>query len=454
MYTCHRMDTLEKNLDIEIRITSLAGNGSGVGRFGGVVVFVPFSAPGDLVKARIVKVADAHAFGKLIDVIEPADCRTHNDCHSFTKCGGCVYRHINYSKELAIKRDAVQDAMLRIGKIDAMVNCAVASPVIDFYRNKAQLPVSFAGEGLGIGFYARRSHRVVPFEDGCRLQPGDMTEVAEFCCVCLAELGVKAYEESTGQGLLRHLILRKSGDGSLMLALVLNGAGFLQEEAFCEAVSLRFEQVKTVIVNRNQRNTNVILGEKNRTLLGSGFITDRLAGIDFRLSLPSFFQINRCAAELLYRKIREYADPGKDDTLLDLYCGVGSIGLSMAKDVKRLIGVEVVKTAVDDAKYNALRAGASNAVFIESDAKTAAAGLTESVDIAVVDPPRKGCDPETLISIKRIAPKRIVMISCNPATLARDLSTLSGFGYSVREITPVDMFPRTAHVECAALLQR
>lgn len=447
---------MEKNKGIKLRIEAVASDGNGVGRCDGAVVFVPFTAPGDYIKAKIVKIARSHAFGIVDELIEPAGCRQTNDCPSFTKCGGCAFRHIEYSEELKIKHRFVADALKRIGKLETTVNMATASPAIEAYRNKAQLPVCPEQNRLRAGFYAKRSHRVIPFERGCSLQPDSFLAIAERCCGILADLGVTAYEETTARGLLRHLIIRSGSDGSIMLALVLNGAAFPGEMVFCRSITERFPQIRTIVVNRNLKSTNVILGEESRPLYGDGYLYDSLAGIPLRLSLSSFFQINRAAAELLYSKIKEYAAPSGDETLLDLYCGAGAVGLSLAKYVKKLIGVEAVKAAVLDAEYNARTSGISNACFIAADAKTAAADLAggDRIDIAVLDPPRKGCDAETLTALGAMAPKRIVMVSCNPATFARDLAALSGYGYRVIEVTPVDMFPRTAHIECVALMER
>lgn len=450
---------LQKNQEITLTIDAVSSDGNGIGRHEGMAVFVPYSAIGDRLRARIVKVAKQYAYGMRLDILEPSSCRIEPDCSSYGKCGGCSFRHISYEEELRLKRQFVVDSLKRIGHLESKVDDTIASPILHGYRNKVQLPVfQHTGGKLDVGFYAPRSHRIVPFSDGCRLEPRILTEIADKACSLLTEQKVSAYDESTHTGLLRHIVLRKSSVGeSVLLALVLNGKSLPDEKAFAEKISAGYPQIRSIIINCNNRDTNVILGENNRTILGDGYLCDKLAGIDLRLSLPSFFQINHSAAELLYAKIREYAAPSPGDTIIDLYCGVGSIGLSLAKDVGNMIGVEIVPAAVSDAKHNAKTNGIENAEFVCSDAKDAALRFKEACilpDCVIVDPPRKGCDAATLQAIADMNPSRIVMVSCNPATLARDLARLADLGYSTPKATPVDMFPRTNHVECVAWLKR
>lgn len=450
---------LQKNEEITLVIDTVSSDGNGIGRHERMAVFVPYSAVGDKLRVQIVKVAKQYAYGKLLEVLEPSFCRVMTDCPSYGKCGGCAFRHISYDEELRLKRGFVSDSLRRIGHLDLNVSDTVASPVLDGYRNKVQLPVFQDSKGrLDVGFYAPRSHRIVPFSDGCRLEPQALAEIADKVCAILTKQKVTAYDERAHTGLLRHIVLRQSSvDGSVLLALVLNGKSLPNERDFADEIAACHPQIKSIVINSNEKDTNVILGKDTRSTFGDGYLFDRLAGIDLRLSLPSFFQINHSAAELLYAKIREYAAPLSGDTVMDLYCGVGSIGLSLAKDVREVVGIEIVPEAVRDAKYNAELNGIKNAEFICADAKEAALRFKNAgtrPDCIIVDPPRKGCDDVTLQAMADMNPSRIVMVSCNPATLARDLSRLAERSYIPLEATPVDMFPRTSHVECVALLRR
>lgn len=449
---------LQKNEIIELTIDSLSPDGSGVGRSGGEVVFVPAAAPGDRLSVRIVKAQKNYSFGAVERVLAPSDVRIPADCPAFPRCGGCSLRHIGYAAELAAKRDFVRDALRRIGGLDVPVSETLAGPLADRYRNKVQFPVAQDAAGaLTCGLYAARSHRVIAVGD-CLLQPSLLNDIARRCCALLTGAGVRAYDERTRRGALRHLLLRQSAaDGSVLVCLVMNAGGFSGEAAFCEALTREFPAVVSVVLNENRADTNVILGPRCRTLCGDGFLRDTLAGVPVRLSPPSFFQINHGAAEVLYAAVRRLAGLAPRDTLLDLYCGAGTIGLSLARDCKKLIGAEVVPEAVADARENARAMGCANCEFIEGDAGAAAAALLargERIDVAVTDPPRKGCGDETLRSLVAMAPRRIVMVSCDPATLARDLKTLTAAGYACGEVQPVDLFPRTPHVETVVVMSK
>ena len=449
---------LSKNQFINIHIDSISNDGNGVGRYEGMVVFVPCSAAGDLLKVKIVKTSKSHAYGIIDEIIEPSRSRVDPDCSVFGRCGGCAFRHINYSEELTAKQNFVVDCLKHIGKLNVPVCMTVGSPSVTEYRNKAQFPVIRKDESLEVGFFAARSHRIVPLdEDGCKLHSREMTNAARKCADLLCQAGLSVYDEITHSGLLRHIVIRENSDGLMMLALVLNGKGFPGESDFTTGMVRLFPQIVSILINRNCERTNVILGDHTRAVYGGEYIIDSISGIPSRLSLKSFFQINRGAAEFLYKIVRNYSAVDKNTTLLDLYCGVGSIGLSMAKTIKTLIGFDIVGEAIEDAKWSAKSIGADNARFEVCDAAAAVESLLdagENIDVAIADPPRKGCDRATLDVLSEIAPKRIIMVSCNPATLARDLAHLAGRGYLIRKVTPVDMFPGTVHVECVALLEK
>ena len=448
-----------KNQIITLEIKSISNDGNGVAHKDGQAVFVPMTAPGDIAEVRIVKPMKSYAFGRVERLLAPGPDRIRQDCPVAGPCGGCGLRHIRYEAECAAKTQFVRDAFARLGKLDVPVREVLAAPAADRYRNKVQLPVGTDENGhIVTGFFAGRSHRIVACAD-CRLQPEWMNQLAARACTLLEENGITAYNEETHTGRVRHLYMRQGWhSGQRLLCFVVNGNGLPNEAEICEALQKEFD-LTTILINRNNARTNVILGAKTRVALGPGYIEDTLSGVSLRMGVHEFYQVNTPAAEALYAKAREFAALTPDDFLLDLYCGMGTIGLSMLADCKRLVGVEVVPQAVEGAKETAARLGldADRADFRCQDAGAAAAQLAAEgarPDVIVVDPPRKGCDEPTLKAVLAMAPQRIVMVSCNPATAARDLKYLSQHGYAVQAVQPVDMFPRTKHVECAALLCR
>ncbi|NLC79377.1 MAG: 23S rRNA (uracil(1939)-C(5))-methyltransferase RlmD [Ruminococcaceae bacterium] len=445
---------LKKNDIISLRIENLSSDGNGVGHHEGFAVFVPFSTVGDLLSVRIAKLQKSYAFGIAERVLEPSADRIPVDCPHFKQCGGCTFRHISYDAEKQAKRVFVKDALLRLGGIDINVEETLSSPNPDRYRNKVQFPVASGKNGLYAGLFSPRSHRVIPISD-CLLQPAILNKIASRTCALLSSLGVTAYNEETGKGTLRHILLRQSDKtGEVMLCLVINADTLPCTEEFLK-IRDEFPQISTIVLNINRSNTNVILGRDCRTLWGEGVLHDELCSVPVRLSPLSFLQVNSLGARTLYEKVREVADIHKDDTVLDLYCGTGTIGLSLASGCKKLIGVEVVGQAVDDARKNAEAMGYTHCEFICADAGAATAELLkrgEKIDLAITDPPRKGCGDELLSCLIEMDPTRIVMVSCNPATLARDLKYLFAHGYADDTAYPVDMFPRTPHVETCVLL--
>ena len=446
-----------KNQVLTLTIESLSSDGNGVAHKDGQAVFVPLTAPGDVAEVRIVKPMKSYAFGRVERLVTPGPGRIEQDCPAAGPCGGCSLRHISYEAECAAKTQFVRDAFARLGRLDVPVLNVIGAPSADRYRNKVQLPVGTNENGhIVTGFFAGRSHRIVACTD-CKLQPEWMNRLAARACQLLEENGVTAYDEETHTGRVRHLYMRQGWhSGQRLLCFVVNGNGLPNETEICATLQKEFD-LATVLVNRNSERTNVILGRKTRTVLGPGVLEDTLAGVPLRMGVHEFYQVNTPAAEVLYAKAREYAALQPDDFLLDLYCGMGTIGLSMLKDCKRLVGVEVVPQAVEGAKETAARLGldADRADFRCQDAGAAAAQLaTEGAqpDVIVVDPPRKGCDEATLTAIAQMAPRTIVMVSCNAATAARDTRWLTEHGYKAVEVQPVDLFPRTKHVECVVAL--
>lgn len=442
-----------KNQILTLEIESLSNDGNGVAHSEGQAVFVPGTAPGDTAEIRIVKPMKTYAFGRVEKILTPGPGRIATDCPVAGPCGGCGLRHISYETECAAKTRFVQDAFARLGKLDVPVLPVLGAPALDRYRNKVQLPVGTDENGhLTTGFFAGRSHRIVSCAD-CKLQPEWMNQLAARACTLLEQAGATAYSEESHTGLVRHLFMRQGWhSGQRLLCFVLNGKTLPQESALCQTLQQEFG-LTTILVNENTAQTNVILGAHTRTVLGPGTIEDTLAGVALRMGVHEFYQVNTPAAEILYGKARAYAALQPDDFLLDLYCGMGTIGLSMLPDCHRLLGVEIVPQAVEGAKATAARLGlpAEKADFRCQDAGAAAAQLAAEglhPDVIVVDPPRKGCDEATLQAIVQMAPRTLVMVSCNAATAARDARWLTEHRYRALEVQPVDLFPRTRHVEC------
>ena len=450
---------LKKNEIYEAEIIDYTTEGSGVCRIDSMAVFVPDTAAGDRAEVKILKVAKSYAFGKAERIITPSGDRIDSDCPVSQKCGGCLFRHISYSAELQFKQKRVCDALTRIGGIsgDIIGNIAGAEKS-DHYRNKAQLPVAYDKDGrICVGFYAPRSHRVIPL-DGCMLQSEIFTKAARIFTAWAERRSIPPYDEAKHTGVLRHLYLRYAAKtDQLMVCVVANAKELRHEKELVSDLCKELPQLRTVVLNINTDKTNVITGRVCRTLYGDGYITDELCGLKFRISPLSFYQVNRDQAERLYELAASFAGLKSDETLLDLYCGTGTIGLTMAHRVKKLIGAEIIQQAIDDAWRNAAENGITNAEFICADASKAAYELHRKnirPDCVILDPPRKGCDKELISTVSDMAPERIVYVSCDPATLARDIAVFSGYGYKTVKAVPVDMFPRTGHVETVVLMSR
>ncbi|MBQ2775475.1 MAG: 23S rRNA (uracil(1939)-C(5))-methyltransferase RlmD [Clostridia bacterium] len=448
---------LKKNDEIELYIDSVSLTGSGIGRHDGMAVFVPACAKGDRLLVHIIKVKKSYAVGKALKVLSLSSDRVQNNCAAFPSCGGCAFRHMSYEAELQLKYEAVRDAFKRIGGINIEPKSIIGSKNMTGYRNKAQYPVRREGNEVKIGFYAQRSHRVIDSRD-CSLAPKEFETILNIFADWIEKHNVSVYDEVSGRGLLRHIYIRKAFEtGEIMVCPVSSGKKLPKTDELIEELLKAVPAITSVVLNVNSEDTNVVLGKECITLYGKGYITDILCGVKVRISPLSFYQVNRAQAQRLYEKAAEYAAPKKDTLMLDLYCGAGTIGLSMADKVGELIGVETVPQAVEDAKLNAKENGITNAEFICADAGEAAQMLLQQgkkPDVIILDPPRKGCSAETISAAVGMKPERIVYVSCDPATLARDCAEFEKLGYFVREVTPVDMFPRTAHVESVAWLSK
>lgn len=452
------MEILRKNDIIELEITDISNDGNGVGHYNGITIFVPAVAVGDVISCRIVMVKKSFCYGRVENLINPSEDRIESDCPVSKYCGGCSFRHISYEAECLAKDKFIRDSFERIGKLSPEYLSFCGCKDTGLYRNKAQYPVADDNGKAVCGFYARRSHRVVEYTR-CRLQPEIFSDIVEFIMAYVNENHVPAYNEVALKGLLRHIYLRRGAySGQIMVCLVVTD--FKKAKVFGKLAVLlteKFTDIKTVVLNENSKNTNVILGTKMKALVGDGTITDTMCGNTISISPLSFYQVNTQQAELLYYKAAEFAGLTPDSTLLDLYCGTGTIGLSMARQVKKLVGVEVIQAAIDNANVNAKTNGITNAEFICGDAGTVAKVLYERgerPDVIIADPARKGCDRLSLEYMAKMSPDRIVMISCNHTTAARDCAILGELGYSCDKVMGFDLFPRTTSVETLILLTK
>lgn len=453
---------LAKNDIITLEITALTNEGSGVGHYKedssdgrGMAVFVPLTAVGDVISCRVVKVLRSYAYGRVEGILIASPDRAEDGCPVYAKCGGCCFRHISYEAELRAKQGFVQDAFMRLGGLSPEFLPIQGSESPEGYRNKLQMPVSKQDGRTVCGFYSERSHRVIQV-DKCALQPELFAEITRFVTEQADRLRISVYNEEKHEGVLRHIYLRQGHySGEVCLCLVARRK-VPEFERLAKAAAERFPEITGVVLNINRDRTNVILGEDEQVLFGRAEIKDTMCGVNVEISPKSFYQVNTPAAEALYRQAAEFARP-EGKLLLDLYCGAGTIGLSMAGKARRLIGAEIVPQAVENARENAERNSVKNAEFICADAGQAAQQLERSgerPDVIILDPPRKGCSEDTLTACAGMQPERIVMISCNAATAARDCKRLAELGYTAAMVRPFDLFPRTSHVECVVLIYK
>lgn len=451
----------QKNEEIELWIEDLGINGEGVGKADGFTFFVKDTVPGDFVRAGVVKVKKQYGYARLLEVLRPSADRVPARCPVARQCGGCTLQEMRYPAQLAFKERLVRNDLMRLGGFSEELLSAVTEPILGMeepfrYRNKAQFPVGCARDGgYTAGFYAARTHSLVPVTD-CLLGVEENREILSRVLRWMKEEENPPYDEATGTGCVRHVLIRKGfASGEILVCLVVNEE-IKGGAALCEALS-HVLGVVGVSLNFNRKRTNVILGEKTVPLWGQPFITDRIGDVTFQISPESFYQVNPVQTERLYRKALEYAALTGKETVFDLYCGIGTISLFLARHAKSVYGIEIVPQAVRDAKRNAALNGITNASFYAGKAEELVPELLQSgtlprPDVIVLDPPRKGCDAALLRTILAAKPSRIVYISCDPATLARDLRILTDGGYELNALTPVDMFPETGHVESAAKL--
>ena len=445
------METLQKNQIVRAVIEGYSSEGLGIARVNGQVVFVHRAIRGEDCDILIMKVLKNTAFGKVMAIHTPSPYRQEPDCPYYGRCGGCDFRHMDYAEELAAKRRRVQDALTRLGGSDVPVEEILGAADTDRYRNKSQYPVSPNG---AVGFYRARTHQVIGVEQ-CRLQMPQADAAAQAVRQYIRRFRVPCYDERTGRGLLRHLYVRTNAAGESLICLLGCGDRAPHEPELVALLRQAVPSAVGVVWGVNRKKGNVILGDSYRTLWGADTLRDSLWGLTFQLSVPSFYQVNRAQAEVLYRKAVEFAALTGQETVLDLYCGAGTITLCMARHCRQAIGAEIVPEAIGDARRNAAANGVENVEFFCGDARETAAELAARglrPDVICVDPPRKGLAPEVVDAAAAMAPRRIVYVSCDPATLGRDVKRFAQHGYTACRAVAVDLFPRTAHVETVVLL--
>lgn len=444
---------MKKNDIFEIEITGMTDDGRGVSRINGMAVFVPYVIVGETARVVIIKMLKSYAVGKLIEVVKPSPERRKAECSMFYKCGGCALMHMSYERELEFKRGVVKDCVERIGGFSGIgIDEIVPSPETARYRNKSQFPVT----PDGIGMFAPHSHRLIEIDD-CVIASGECKKIISAVKFWMKSEGIPAYDEDARSGLVRHLCVRTACGGTAV-TIVTAKPELPRAEKLIDELKAACPGLTGVIQNVNPKNTNVILGKENRTLYGEPRLMDKIGGVSFMISPQSFYQVNPKQTERLYSIARDFADLKGGETLLDLYCGIGTIGQFMAERAGRIIGVEYVERAVADARENAKLNGIKNAEYYAGKAEEVIETIVKRgcrPDVAVLDPPRKGCDPKLLKTLAEIPTlKKIVYISCKPSTLARDMKILNSLSFNPKKITPVDMFPRTPHVETVCLMSR
>ncbi|WP_195539124.1 23S rRNA (uracil(1939)-C(5))-methyltransferase RlmD [Eubacterium maltosivorans] len=438
---------------ITMVLEDITHSGEGVGRIDNMIVFVDGGVPGDTVEIEITAIKKTYMTGKILKLIAPSGTRQEPPCPYFGRCGGCQLLQVQYDAQLAIKHKIVTDALERIGGIkDVPVNAVIGMEVPYRYRNKAQFKIS----GKGVGFFAKRSHQIVPIED-CLTQPESCVQVIETFNALLKDGCFELYDEQQHTGFLRGIVQRTNEQGENMIVIVGNGKKLKHKNKILQAITERIPDVRSIYLNVNTTRGNAVLGRKNHLLLGTPQIEERIGDLSFLISPNSFFQVNTRQTKVLYDLVKRMAALTGTETLFDLYCGTGTIGLYLAREAAQVYGIEIVENAVLDAQENAERNQIENIRFIQGKSETEAPKLTEEgvhPDVIVLDPPRKGCDPALLEMIKNLAVPKVVYVSCNPSTLARDLKILHEYGYQVQEVQPVDLFPGTGHVETVVLMSR
>lgn len=447
---------VKKNKEYLVEIIDQGFEGEGIAKIEGFTIFIEGAIKGEKCRILIVKVTSSHAFGKLVEILEKSKYRVEPDCATYKRCGGCNLRHIDYEETLNIKQNTVQNLVNKTlnNKIKVEMTVGMGNPYN--YRNKAQYPVGFDKSGEPVmGVYAKRTHEIIPMRN-CMIQNPVSEKIANVVLGFFIKNNIPIYNEKNGEGLLRHIVIKVGiKTHEIMCILVLNKKELKKEKELIKVLIREFPEIKTIVKNYNMKNTNVILGNENEVIYGDGYIYDELGDYAFKISPLSFYQINPIQTEALYNIAIEMADLKKTDTLFDLYCGIGTIGIFASPYVNRVYGIEIVKQAIEDAKENANINNIRNIEFFAGDVEKVFENVLKEhnvkPDVIFVDPPRKGLDKHTIENILNIKPEKIVYISCNPASLVRDLKLLEE-SYEIKKIQPVDMFPFTSHVECVVAM--
>lgn len=451
------MKPVQKNDRLSVHVEDLTHDGAGVAKVEGYPLFIQGALPGEDVQVHVLKTLKSYGFAKLIQIEQASPFRVTAPCPVFDTCGGCQIQHLSYEGQMTFKQKLVRDAITRIGKLpDVPVHPVKGMDDPWRYRNKSQIPFGTDNGRVVAGFYQTRSHNIAD-TDICLIQTPEADAIMTGLKKSLHELGIEPYEEATHRGMLRHVVVRKArATGEIMVVLVTKKKKFKQAEQAIEKIRSLVPEVTSIIQNVNPEKTNVIFGDETLTLWGKDAIEDRIGDVRFEISARSFYQINPEQTEVLYGQALEYANLTGNETVIDAYCGIGTISLFLAKQAKFVMGVEIVPQAIEDAKRNAKLNGFSNTLFEAGPAEQVIPRWYKegrTADVLMVDPPRKGCDEQLLRTILKQRPNRVVYVSCNPATLARDLRILEDGGYRTKEVQPVDMFPQSTHCEAVAWLE-
>ena len=443
---------LNKNEEYIVDIIDNGYEGEGIAKIDNLTIFIPNAIKGEKVKIIIVKVLSSHAYGKIIEIIETSKRRVPDDCSTYKRCGGCNLRHIEYQNTLEIKRDIVKNCIYKSLNKEIVVNETLGMEEPYYYRNKLQFPLGYNKENKSImGIYANRSHEIIPIKDKCYIQNEQTQSIAKDIYEFIINNNISIYNEKILKGLVRHIVIKIGiKTNEIMLILVVNKKELPHEKELINLITQKYSNIKTIVKNINTKNTNVILGNTNEIIYGDGYIYDLLGEYRFKISAMSFYQVNPIQTEKLYKTAVEYADLKGDEIAFDLYCGIGTIAIFMSKFVKKVYGIETIPQAIEDAKENAVINNINNVEFLVGNVEEVLPELIgkEKIepDVIFVDPPRKGLDDITINTILKLKPKKVIYISCNPATLARDLKKLEEL-YDIKKVQPVDMFPFSSHIE-------
>ncbi|WP_026908113.1 23S rRNA (uracil(1939)-C(5))-methyltransferase RlmD [Paucisalibacillus globulus] len=450
---------VKKNETVTLSFEDLTHEGNGVGKINGYPLFVPYGLPGEEATVKVVKVNKNFAFGKLLEVKNPSPERVEPPCDVFYKCGGCQIQHMSYNLQLSMKQQQVKNVMRKVAHLDHVpVHPTIGMEDPWRYRNKVAIPVGEKDGELITGFYQMRSHNIIEDMDTCVVQEDLNDRMVEAVRRIASKLGIEAYDEKSHSGVLRHVMVRTGRETKeTMIVLITRTKELPYAKEFIRELTEAYPSVKSIIHNINPAKTNVILGDKTKVLWGQEYIYDSIGSIRFAISAKSFYQVNPTQTKRLYDKALEYAAINENDTVIDAYCGIGTISLFLAQKAKKVYGVEVVPEAIEDARVNAKLNGITNVEFEVGTAEEVMPKWKENglkPDVIVVDPPRKGCDEGLLNAMIEMGPNRIVYVSCNPSTLARDLRILEDGGFGTKEVQPVDMFPQSMHIESVAWLEK